>query len=553
MNSGRKKRNFQNEQQTINDQKMESRKKIKRNYLISQQIDANMEQKILSNFPNLYTFLKLCNNYKFDDILSETKDSLVSQYQKQHLINIIKYMDENYRHVQLMRITKAELLATLYKIINTKCSFDNFFIQDLFNPSRIFKSRYVNDPYSDIFMTSFYYILNCEYKKIPLKTKKKSNNKFPLDVDISEFDRPCVLVDVANQFYDKGSFDGRVQFLKKHIFAILNDFFSIHTEPDILIIFVHQGDLGKQFNCPEIYSVAQWDFRVNSLLQEDRKAIYISVPCNLFLYPEINYPSQTRFVERNFRFNTGEEPGYPNNYSRDFYRPGYYYNTQKLNKPFTKYRQEIKNIYYDRYGRMLSLSEDNRGKNHMSNFIGYDGNHYFDMVNIPYYQYNPVEIHKNVFKTSKMTDPYGKRHASKKPGDVFQGMNKFQNFVSKNSACAKAANISKNEIDDYMIGILLCIYHKLTNECNDDFVPFRPRWILFTLDNYNWINPEILKNVHKEKDFLLYCQNPPAKPYQLYQRNPKSDAIIEKLGLNPYTDQLSDFTNLMKTIIKVNK
>jgi hypothetical protein len=273
------------------------------------------------------------------------------------------------------------------------------------------------------------------------------------------------------------------------------------------------------------------------------------VPCNVFLYPEIDYGSnENRLVERDFHFNRGAEPGYP---PPSYGNPTYsgYYQSLVHGMPPIKYDQLVKNTMYDKYGRMLFLQNIDKGYTENRSFLDYRNSVVNAPVRIPYYRYEPVNSRMHKFKTIKKTNAYSIRHGK---NSSYQGMNDFQDYVKENSACAGHA-IHKNEIDDYMIGILLCINDKLIHECPDDYMPFRPKWILFSHDKYSWMNPRLIANVEKQSNFIKYINETHINPIKLYHKNTKSGQIIQQIGLNQYHDQLTDFIALLKGIISLNK
>lgn len=213
----------------------------------------------------------------------------------------------------------------LCDFVRQKCCLDNFFIQDIFDARSIFKEKYQSDSFITLFMTAFYYILNCEFRSIGFSLHLNHNKqkfRFPMDVSPREFERPCVIVDVANQLNRIGikNYRDRVTYLRSNIYTILEKLVTKHPEPNLLVFFIHQGDRSKGYNCPEIIRIFDWqDTPSMRILLEgtpaspfDRQVFYITIPCHLFLAPELAYPGGgTRVVRRDFVFNLGNEPGYP--------------------------------------------------------------------------------------------------------------------------------------------------------------------------------------------------------------------------------------------------
>lgn len=525
---------------------------------------------ICFNFPMLYTFIRFIHYDKRIQIQEDQSfEVFLRELSKEYIYNILKFLDPRLDSLNLTRLNKKEMFIMLGDHIQKKCCLENFFIQDLFHPGIIFKESYKYDSsYMELFGTAFYYILNCEFpsKDFPLKLiHKRSNFKFPIDVDPIEFERPCILIDVANQFNkDKhpnfSRYSYRIQYLQKNITQILENICERHVEPNLMIFFINQGDRSKNFNCPEIIDVVQWvnnnalRILLNGTVSDpkDRKALYISVPCHLFLSPQPDYPNQTRIVDRDFYFNMGNEPGYPGG--------GGYYQRVKLKKtdPPIRYREEVKNIVYDRYGRLMFLPDINIGhKTNRHTFRTVYGDIYNDRSEIPYYSYMPVDDPRRhptlpPFRRDPGTMSHTKRHPD---GKTFQGKNEFEHFVRPVNECS-GHTIHKNEIDDYMIGMLCLLHYKISKECNN-YSPYRAKWMLFTHDQYRWMNPKILvpEFFVRHDDLLSYIQSPniKRKKYNLLIRNPEATKIITDVGLYPYRYNDQRYLNLLDGIIRINR
>jgi hypothetical protein len=528
---------------------------------------------ICFNYPLLYTFIRYL---KYSKILSIQGDRsyeiLTRTFNKEHLIPVLVYYDANLSSIHLDRLNKSEIFSILCELIRKKCQLDNFFIQDLFNPNTIFKDRYKSDSFTELFSTAFYYILNCEFDStnFPLRRNNNANVtfKFPLDIDPIEFERPTIVIDVANQFNKNkdpsfSDYSNRVRYLKNNIVIILSKLLRKHDEQNLLVIFVHQGDRSKKLNCPELINILEWDQRgeldllLNGTKDDpiDRKVFNISVPCHLFLSPELAYPSHTRIVNRNFYFNTGnDEPGYP--------RGGGYAERVQVRRtdPPISYLQQVKNTVYDRYGRMLFLPENGnidtgmRSQNH--SFRSYYGHPENNRAHIPYYNYEILDEKiydpkRPPFRTQMKAIPHSIRHS--KETKVFQGKNQFEKFVKPINECS-GHTIFKNEIDDYMIGLLLYTHFKVFRECSN-FSPYKSKWLLFTHDNYRWMNPEILdtKFIYRKDDFLSYIDHPITSiKNRLSVVNPSSKTIIQELGLYRFRHNYIKFQEVIKSIIRIN-
>lgn len=589
----RKNRQQQQQEQGQRRQFNPPRKKTKlvKNPLLAHFSEPILEQ-ITNNFPYLYTLLRYTN---YENIMLMTANDaykiLTSEYRKDHLADIIIFMDKKYPKQTLMKLTIKELFLLLTNTIQQRCTLSNFLLQDLFAPESVFKVKYRHDKFVDVFITAFYYILNCTFEKsnTPFQYKNEGSEfKFPMDVDPKEFDKPCILIDVANQFFwvsdtanknqiqsgrkaltSREKYKIRFQHLKKNIRKILEQLFSIHDETDMLVIFINQGSFEMGYNCPEIYSVTRWNLGLDDLLRGSgtrrlhRKVLYISVPCHLFLYPELRYATPSRIVRRNYYFNEGSrgEPSYPQRYGYPLL--GYYQATDYMKPPhpYLEYRQQVDNILYDKYGRMLYLPDPgnmDRGRtNHDLHFRPFN-NKYTLATNlqnhIPYYKYVAIDndrddpnYRNHVYTPHKPVTPHTKRHTNEPK--VYQGKNANQRFVNKQNECS-GHSIYKNEIDDYMMAILLFIHKQIHYECKT-YCPYRPKWLVFSHDKYDWMNKTIKQNVEFQQNFQDYLTNPTRKVISLYEKNPNGLSILEKIGLNSYEydeNSLDTFRAILRDI-----
>jgi hypothetical protein len=350
----------------------------------------------------------------------------------------------------------------------------------------------------------------------------------------------------------------------------LEKIFVKHTEPNLLIFFINQADHSKKTNCPEIFDILKWTKSsqliplLNGTDSEplDRKVLYITIPCILFLYPELKFPSQTRDEIRNYYFNQGNnEPGYPpiihyDTYGKciDIQKSGY---VRKLFEryPPLRYKQRIKNIFYDKYGRMLHLPNDSDDSvDYEHQFIDYYGRRNRYMTKIPYYEYKIINQrdYPTDFQNLIPTTSHSIRYYNKSEQQKNQGQNKFQRYVKQDRQCTKFTNIHKNEIDDYMIGLLLFIHYKLKDDCKS-FAPYNPKWILFSEDKYRWMNQEIINQntLIKKSNLHQYLDNPITE--NLYDVNIDCQIFIQQNKLYSYQPNLSLFLSILQNIIKINK
>ena len=529
---------------------------------------------VYTNFGFIYTVLL----YTDKNILFALDDAILKLLfctfpNKEFLLNVI----QKYTHKQFSpRLNNAEIIRNFITEIQNNCPTSNFFIQDIFTPAAVFKAYYSHKSFIDIFTTSFYYLLNCEFptESIPLKKNHSETMvKFPLDIAPIEWQRPTIIVDVANEFHQIGDYAQRVNYLFDHIDEMLTKLFNKHDEPRLMVIFVHQGDLSSQTNCPEIYNFrsATNQHLIDGTLEQplNRVAVYLTVPCNVFQYPELNLPKLTQVLHP-YYFNYGIEPldtmsGVP-------------YNYQSFSKNFQPFlsRQKLDSVSYDEYGRMLKIQppcKDRRSPYYNPYLYNMDqnktiqqkklkfkemiGNYVTERVKIPQFDvYKQVTQHDR-FKQKKPTLPKASRpHRIKNGGQFIQGQNKNQRYVEINSACAKKGKLGKNEVDDYMIAILLLCHYKSISECKY-YTPFNYQWILFSNDGYSWMNRQLLTNVnHIQNGFLQYINDEKILPIPMMVPNPKTTALIQKCGLfknDPNAEQAEHYKQLHQGIIWINR
>jgi hypothetical protein len=109
---------------------------------------------------------------------------------KTHLGKIIQAISN--KKINLSKKDDNEIQKIFISLTKDDCSLSNFFLQDIFNPELIFKSKYT--PFNfDMFATSFYYLMNCSYPKQDFPLNVRMNNytdfKFPFDIEYKEWNR----------------------------------------------------------------------------------------------------------------------------------------------------------------------------------------------------------------------------------------------------------------------------------------------------------------------------------------------------------------------------
>lgn len=325
------------------------------------------------------------------------------------------------RRINFSNMDNNEIQKLFISLTRDDCSLSNFFLQDIFNPELIFKSRYT--PFNfDMFATSFYYLMNCLYPKQNFPLYVRNNNytdfKFPFDIEYKEWNRPLIIVDVQNVLREGNiiingmlvatdTFKKRKKAILDNRRYILQKLFEKHNEVNTMVLFITQSDntTNPRKTCLNIINLHNQDTdRIMVGTQKkplDRVALFIEVPCNIFTYTKDG---------------------------------------------FGRYR-------YSKFGELLQ--EDR-----------HDGLFY------------------------RVTEPHGKgiiadpiRNIDRDPTD----RNPFLRHVKSNSKCSD--HVGKNELDDYLIGIILLLSKKVNNECYKLLLKYRP--IVFTRDRYNWMNPQL--------------------------------------------------------------
>ena len=522
---------------------------------------------VYSNFPFIYTVLLYTNK----EILLALDDSILKllfcTFSKDKIIEVI---EATIQKKFSKKLAIPEIIKNFITELQQNCPTSNFFIQDIFKPEAIFKHNYHEKSFIDIFTTSFYYLMNCTFPSniIPLnKNHSQPRIKFPLDISSLEWQRPTIIVDVANEFKAKGDYNQRESFLFANIDSILEKLFKKNDDPRIMVIFVNQSNLSANSNCPEIYNFKSTsnEHLIDGTSESplNRVVLYLTVPCNIFQYPELNMPEYTQILHP-YYFNYGAQPIIGGYGTEPLYTNGYPYNYQtsvKKVEPFLS-RQKHKSVAYDEYGRMLKVRRghpynmDNNVKTTQQQLRFVDANRRFkkERVYIPEFEPYQQVTSADHFKPKYPTVPKSNRPDRNGPNSpLIEGQNINQRFVERNSACAKKGNMEKNEVDDYMIAILLSCHFKSMMECQK-YTPFTYQWILFSNDGYSWMNRDLLTNVvHVRNSFFRYIDDDSLAPIPMIVSNPLATEIIQTCGLWAIDKNPENFKQLHEGIIWLNR
>lgn len=523
---------------------------------------------VFSNYPFIYTVLLFTNK----DILLALDDSILRllfcTFSKYKIIEVI---EASINKKLNKKLTIPELVKNYILELQQNCQASNFFIQDIFRPEAIFKHSYFERSFIDIFTTSFYYLMNCTYSThtIPLnKNHSQPKVKFPLDISTLEWQRPTIIVDVANEFKSKGDYNQREGFLFINIDSILEKLFKKNDDPRIMVIFVNQSNLSANTNCPEIYNFksATNEHLIDGTPERpfNRVVLYLTVPCNIFQYPELNLPEYTQLLHP-YYFNYGAQPIIGGYGTEPLYTNGVPYNYQtsvRRVEPFLS-KQKHKSVAYDEYGRMLKVRRnypyynmDDHAKITNEQYRFLDVNRRIKKQNVRIPEFDPYQQATSAdhFKPKYPTAPKSNRSNRHGPnGPLIQGQNINQRFVERNSACAKKGNMGKNEVDDYMIAILLLCHFKSMMEC-PKYTPFTYQWILFSNDGYNWMNRDLLTDVvHVRNSFFRYIDDDSLPPIPMIVSNPLATEIIQKCGLWAIDKNSENYKQLHEGIIWMNR
>lgn len=387
---------------------------------------------------------------------------LFSQYTKAKINTIVRQLDDG--EVDIMNLDLLSMIQVFRNTVQQKCALPNIFLQDLFQPENIFKRRYT--PFNfDIFSTSFYYLMNCQYTTtagFPLRINdtSKTTFSFPFDIHLSEWIRPIILIDVQNvmrgpsetgdfqlngQVY-KGSFKDRKRSILENRSYILRKLFEKHNDSNTMVLFMTQSDTKQNPNqtCLKITNLKNTS--TQSLLQgngNNRVALFIEVPCTKFVY------------------NTND--AIVHDYTlRDTH-------TGRI------YRDSIYRYWYDNYNRLYVFNE-NEGRYKL--------------------------MHNNSHIPSSIIKPIN-RHAGKNLYSGNQNQhNKFLDKVGTNSNCSIGL---KNELDDFMVGLILFLNQEVAKNCFRFITEHIP--IVFTRDNYSWMRSTLKNSCTFEFNFIGYLES----------------------------------------------
>lgn len=418
--------------------------------------------------------------FQHQEFTTQIISFLFQKTTKQNLKRIISELSNN--KIKVTNKTDIELRNIFITLTGEKCSISNFFLQDIFDPDLIFKTRY--QPLNfDLFSTSFYYLMNCRYssQNFPLDVNDNVTNefKFPFDIELKEWNRPIIIIDVQNilrtrisdngnvvnqnnisidnRNYDTTIFSQRRAAILDNKGYILEHLFQKHSEANTMVLFITQADSGRRRTCLRITNLKTAGTK--DLLEGDtqrplnRVALFIEVPCNIFSYDLT--PERTNF-----------------------------------------------NFYYDEFGSLMQYDRNNRTY---------------------YLSHNPPH---NIIK-------WKEKNANIDPSDI----NPFLSHIKIDSDCSK--NIRKNELDDYLIGMILLLSHKANNECFKLNLQYKP--ILFTNDNYNWMNTDLKNSFFQpfrqfrdsRADFFNYILDTNIFPIQNYVLNGKNNRFWNQFISNP--------------------
>ena len=326
------------------------------------------------------------------------------------------------KRINLSKKDDNEIQKIFISLTKDDCSLSNFFLQDIFHPELIFKSKYT--PFNfDVFATSFYYLMNCSYPKQDFPLNVRMNNytdfKFPFDIEYKEWNRPIIIVDVQNVLQEgniiingkhvaTATFQQRKKAILNHKQYILQKVFEKHNEVNTMILFVTQSDniTNPRRTCLNIVNLH--DQQTNRVIVGtpseplNRVALFIEVPCNIFTYTKDGFDGDYR---------------------------------------------------YSKFGELLQIDP-------------YNGR-----------LYNVTNPHNKHIVADRLK-PYDRDARDK---------NQFINHVKADSKCSD--HLGKNELDDYLIGIILLLSKKANNECYKLLLQYKP--IVFTHDRYNWMRSEL--------------------------------------------------------------
>ena len=469
-------------------------------------ISKDNANKVISEIYFLY-YLLLFYKIKISDKILEFLFHKIS-VQK---INEMIWKLQIFKEPMIQDMNKIQAIYTFINAIDIKCSISNIFIQDIFKPEYIFKKKYTPNSI-DMYITSFYYLMQCTYlkKKFPLSVQSANVSfSFPLNIDLKEWIRPVFIIDVQNALlfkktitingkkYDTTSFAKRKDIILIERKYILEKLFEKHNLVGALILFISQSDVNETQNCLKITDLQNAETK--NILGFNRVALFIEVPCSEFIYNIKNYFTPDISTINNT-------------------------SGQKNNKKLYKYLFDKRNVLF-----------------------------YFDENAMKYKEVNPLKINKEL----ELIQRQQKKQQNEKTFKIINGIKIYvENNVPKNydseviygqneysSFCTKECKI-KNEQDDFMIGLILLLIQKTWNNCFKLVVEYIP--IVFTNDNYDWMKTSLKKSCIIEKDFFKYLTNKKkhdithvnSKKYKFWYGSKNLNSVekkdIEELSQNLY-------------------
>lgn len=462
----------------------------------------NNELNVVLSYPSfLYFFFFFLNTELPKDkdkqlqMSKKLHDITTFFFQKQTNDQLRNYIQKlNPRRKYISRLTKEELQNIFIDETKSICHLDNMFLQDIFDPSLIFKSKY--EPVNfNIFMTSFYYLMNCKYKRGTMDLSIRRNESllfhFPLDINLKEWCRPIILVDVANVLRTRDKFKiGKNTYISKDFKDrknaildnsdfILQRLFKKHPDPHTMVLFIAQSECYKNTKqtCVNIKNL--WKQKNTA-----QKAFFIEVPCHDFVY---------KLGGR-----------------------------QILDGKF--------DVFYDNYGHLY------RYEPYHNNYVKVTRQR--EIANI----YDSYDINGKYIPSTGETSPLVKE--TEYNVDRKQN-NPFKKHVKKGSQCIKS--VGKNELDDYLIGLILLLIQKTQEKCFKLLLQYKP--IVFTDDNFSWMRPELKSSFiqassKKYGDFIDYINYEDA--IESCEMNPENykfwlDCIGARLEDDPITKKRVDY------------
>ena len=412
-------------------------------------------------------------------------------FQKQTNGQLRRYIQKLNRRMKYISTLKKEELQNIF-IYEAKsiCQLDNMFLQDIFDPSLIFKSKY--EPVNfNIFQTSFYYLMNCKYERGTMDLSIRENDSFyfhfPFDINLKEWCRPIILIDVANVLRTRGdtfqmgnktyhfrNFKDRKNAILDNKDFILTRLFQKHPDPHTMVLFICQSECHKNIKQTCVKIINLWKHKNTA-----QKAFLLEVPCHDFVYKL----GKRRLFDGNF------------------------------------------DVFYDNYGHLYRYEP-----NH-NDYVKVTRQREIDNI------YNSFDRSPLIKEREFNIDPRQK--------------NPFKEHVKINSQCI--TSVGKNELDDYLIGIILLLIQKTQEKCFKLLLRYKP--IVFTNDNFSWMKPDLKSSfIHATSnnysdsrgDFLNYIHDENGSAIESCTMNSKNyefwlDCMNLKLDHNPNTKNMVDY------------